>query len=44
MEHILKSVEEYINSKPKKTWIPGHDTVQYAGPFFDAEEYVAALS
>lgn len=43
MEQILKLVEEYISLKPKKTWIPGHDTVQYAGPFFDAEEYVAAV-
>lgn len=43
MEHILKLVEEYINQKEKKTWIPGHDTVKYAGPYFTAEEYVAAI-
>ena len=36
-------VEEYIGNNSKKTWIPGHDYVQYAGPFFDAEEYVAAI-
>ncbi len=43
MKHILKLVEEYINQKEKKTWIPGHDTVKYAGPYFTAEEYVAAI-
>jgi CDP-6-deoxy-D-xylo-4-hexulose-3-dehydrase len=43
VEHILKLVEEYINQKEKKTWIPGHDTVKYAGPYFTAEEYVAAI-
>ena len=39
MEHILKSIEEFIQTKVKK-WTPGEDWVQYAGPFFDAEEYV----
>jgi CDP-6-deoxy-D-xylo-4-hexulose-3-dehydrase len=43
VEHILKLVEDYINQKEKKTWIPGHDTVKYAGPYFTAEEYVAAI-
>ena len=44
MDDILKAVENYINQKPKKTWIPGHDWVQYAGPYFDSEEYVEAIS
>jgi CDP-6-deoxy-D-xylo-4-hexulose-3-dehydrase len=43
MNHILKEIEKYINEKPKKIWIPGHDWVQYAGPYFDSEEYVAAV-
>lgn len=43
MENILKLVEEYIENKPKKVWIPGHDFVQYAGPYFTAEEYVVAI-
>jgi CDP-6-deoxy-D-xylo-4-hexulose-3-dehydrase len=44
MNDILKAVENYINHKPKKIWIPGHDWVQYAGPYFDSEEYVEAIS
>jgi len=43
MDHILKEIEKYINEKPKKVWIPGHDWVQYAGPYFDSEEYVGAV-
>jgi CDP-6-deoxy-D-xylo-4-hexulose-3-dehydrase len=43
MDNILKLVEEYIKTNSKKTWIPGHDYVQYAGPFFDSEEYIAAI-
>lgn len=42
MDEILLAVKEYIKNKPKKTWIPGHDYVQYAGPFFDEEEYIQA--
>ncbi len=36
-------VEEYIENNSKKSWIPGHDVVQYAGPYFTAEEYVVAV-
>jgi CDP-6-deoxy-D-xylo-4-hexulose-3-dehydrase len=43
MNNILKAVEDYINNKSKKTWIPGHDWVQYAGPYFDSEEYTLAI-
>jgi len=39
---ILKDVEDYINAQ-KKEWIPGKDFVNYAGPYFDSEEYVAAV-
>ena len=43
MNNILKSIDEFIKNKSKKEWIPGHDFVQYAGPYFDSEEYVAAV-
>lgn len=44
MEEILKLVEEYIKNKDaNKTWTPGEDWVQYAGPFYDADEYVRAV-
>lgn len=44
MEEILKLVEEYINEKhSKKEWVAGRDLVQYAGPYFDSKEYVAAV-
>lgn len=41
---ILSRVQEYITEKnTSKTWRPGIDTVQYAGPYFDHKEYVAAI-
>ena len=40
MEQILKLIEDYVTEeKSKKTWTPGKDWVQYAGPFFGTEEY-----
>lgn len=42
MNEILKAVETFIQSKNKQ-WEPGKDWVQYAGPFFDETEYVAAV-
>ena len=44
MEHILKLIAEYIeNKQASKTWTPGVDWVQYAGPYFGTEEYVKAV-
>lgn len=44
-DEILKLVAEYINEKhSSKTWTPGKDWVQYAGPFFDSNEIVAATN
>ena len=44
MEEILKLVSEYIkDKKSKKTWTAGKDLVQYAGDYFDDQEYVAAI-
>ena len=44
MQEILKLVDEYIQKKhSEKTWEAGKDWVQYAGPYFDSTEYVAAV-
>jgi CDP-6-deoxy-D-xylo-4-hexulose-3-dehydrase len=44
MQEILKLVDEYIQKKhSEKTWTAGKDWVQYAGPYFDSKEYVAAV-
>lgn len=44
-EEILKLVAEYIADKhAAKAWTPGKDWVQYAGPFFNSEEFVAATN
>jgi CDP-6-deoxy-D-xylo-4-hexulose-3-dehydrase len=44
MKEILDLVESYIKEKhSKKTWEAGKDWVQYAGPYFDSKEYVAAV-
>jgi CDP-6-deoxy-D-xylo-4-hexulose-3-dehydrase len=44
MQEILKLVEDYIQKKhSEKTWEAGKDWVQYAGPYFTSEEYVAAV-
>jgi CDP-6-deoxy-D-xylo-4-hexulose-3-dehydrase len=41
---ILSLVDRYISQKhSKKTWEAGKDWVQYAGPYFDSNEYIAAV-
>lgn len=43
MEHILQQIREFIEQKQaNKTWEAGKDFVNYAGPHFNADEYVAA--
>jgi CDP-6-deoxy-D-xylo-4-hexulose-3-dehydrase len=43
-KEILLLVEKYIEEKHyKKSWEAGKDWVQYAGPYFDSKEYVAAV-
>lgn len=43
-QEILKAVQEYIAQKDaSKTWKPGEDWIQYSGPFFNSNEYVAAV-
>jgi CDP-6-deoxy-D-xylo-4-hexulose-3-dehydrase len=44
MEDILKLVEQYVKEKhSQKKWEAGKDWVQYAGPYFSSDEYVAAV-
>lgn len=44
MEQILKQIEEFIKAKnANKKWTPGIDWVQYAGPYFDTEEYTESV-
>jgi CDP-4-dehydro-6-deoxyglucose reductase, E1 len=44
-EQILKLVSEYINEKhSEKKWEPGKDWVQYAGPYYTSDEFVAGVS
>lgn len=43
-EQILSLIKELINErKDETTWIPGKNWVQYAGPFFDENEYIASV-
>ena len=45
MIEILNKIKEYINEKhASKKWEAGKDWVQYAGPFFDEKEYIAAIN
>lgn len=44
-DSILDLVGQFITEKQQnKTWTAGKDWVRYAGPFFDKEEYIAAIS
>lgn len=44
MDEILKQVRQYIEQRQaNKTWQAGQDFVNYAGPHFTADEYVAAV-
>jgi CDP-4-dehydro-6-deoxyglucose reductase, E1 len=44
IENILSEIKLLINEKNKnKKWTPHVDWVQYAGPFFDEKEYIAAI-
>ena len=43
MQEILNQIKKYIEKKQaNKTWVAGKDFVNYAGPHFNADEYVAA--
>lgn len=43
-EELLKLVEEFVINEPSKTWRPGKDHVHYAGPYFNQNEIVRAIS
>jgi CDP-6-deoxy-D-xylo-4-hexulose-3-dehydrase len=44
MNNILENISSYIKEKHQsKKWIAGKDWVQYAGPYFDDAEYIAAV-
>ena len=44
MEHILEQVKEYIEEKQsKKQWEAGKDFVNYAGAYYNSDEYVAGV-
>lgn len=44
LDFILSQVEEYIVDKnASKKWVAGQDYVNYAGPYFDHQEYVSAV-
>ena len=43
--NILNSVADFIKDKnSKKTWVAGKDFVNYAGPYFDENEIISAVS
>jgi CDP-6-deoxy-D-xylo-4-hexulose-3-dehydrase len=44
MDEILKLVREYAEKKAAdKTWVAGKDFVNYAGAYYDADEYEAGV-
>lgn len=43
-DQILKLVDEYIKEQQaSKSWTAGKDWVQYAGPYFNSDEYVKSI-
>jgi CDP-6-deoxy-D-xylo-4-hexulose-3-dehydrase len=43
-EQIISLVKDFFQEKEsEKKWIPNKDWVQYAGPFFDENEYVSSI-
>jgi len=44
MEQILKQVKEFIEQRQaNRTWVAGKDFVNYAGAYYDSEEFVAGV-
>jgi CDP-6-deoxy-D-xylo-4-hexulose-3-dehydrase len=44
MEHILRQVREYVEQRQsKKSWTAGKDFVNYAGAYYNADEYEAGV-
>jgi CDP-4-dehydro-6-deoxyglucose reductase, E1 len=43
MKEILDQIKQFIEQRDAgKTWVPGKDFVNYAGPYFSSQEIVAA--
>jgi CDP-6-deoxy-D-xylo-4-hexulose-3-dehydrase len=43
-QQILELVKQFVSEKAAtKTWTPGSDWVQYAGPHFDENEYLSSI-
>lgn len=42
MDKIIQEVKNYLKNKTTK-WEKGKDCIQYAGPYFTEEEYIAAI-
>ena len=44
MQEILNLVKQYIDEKQKsKTWTAGKDFINYAGAYYDSDEFVAGV-
>jgi CDP-6-deoxy-D-xylo-4-hexulose-3-dehydrase len=44
MNHILDEIRNYISHKQsQRTWTAGRDFVNYAGAYYDADEFVAGI-
>ena len=44
MKEILDQVKHYIDQKQAaKTWVAGRDFVNYAGAYYDSQEFVAGV-
>ena len=43
-EQITELIKQHVKEQQEqKTWVPGKDWVQYAGPVFDENEYITAV-
>ena len=44
MKHILEQIKQYIDEKQgARTWTAGKDFVNYAGAYYDSDEFVAGV-
>jgi CDP-6-deoxy-D-xylo-4-hexulose-3-dehydrase len=44
MKHILEQIKQYIDEKQAaRTWTAGKDFVNYAGTYYDSDEFVAGV-
>ena len=41
-ETIFKLVHELVEEQ-HESWVPGEDWVQYAGPYFNTDEYISSI-